>query len=92
MTLLTNVKSVCNSYVCPGGLAHSGMAAEYYMRWRSGVFYRSSFQMWGQLEFAKVVIEERVINPYEHGLLDCFGNAMCLPAHNGETVHIDAMP
>ena len=46
----------------------------------------------GQLEFAQVATEGWVINPYEHGLLEGPGNDMDLSAHNGETVHIDAMP
>ena len=46
----------------------------------------------GQLEFAQIAIEGWVINPYEHGILDGSGNAMCLPTHNGEIFNTDAMP
>ena len=45
----------------------------------------------GQPEFAQVPVESWIIDADEHCLLDGTGNALCLPAHNGKTVHIDVM-
>ena len=45
----------------------------------------------GQQEFDKVPVEGLVIGPDEHSLIDCPGNAVCLPTHNRGAGHIDAM-
>ena len=47
--------------------------------------------MWGELELAQVPAEGWIIDPYEHGFLNGPCNAMCLPTHNGKTVHTDAL-
>ena len=43
----------------------------------------------GHLAFLQVPVKGWVIYVDEYGLLDGPDDAMCLPVHNGETVHID---
>ena len=46
----------------------------------------------GQLVFPQVPFEGWVIDADKHGLLDSLGDAVCLPAYNGEAVNIDGVP
>ena len=41
----------------------------------------------GQLIFPNIPVEGWVICPDKHGLLDHPGDAICLPLHDGETIH-----
>ena len=89
-TILTNVKSICAPmYVLGMGILVMGNRILPEMEDR--VVLPDLISNVGQLEIAQVVIEGWVINPYEQDLLDGPSNAIHLPAHNGETVHIDTM-
>ena len=44
-----------------------------------------------QLVFPQVPFEGWVINADKHGMFDCLSDTMCLPAYNGEAVHIDGV-
>ena len=45
-----------------------------------------------KLVFPQIPVEGRVIDSYEHHLLDGPGNPVWFHANNGETVHTDAVP
>ena len=45
----------------------------------------------GQLVFTEANVEGWIIDMDTHVLLDGPGDVMCLPAYNGEAVHIDGV-
>ena len=45
----------------------------------------------GKLVLPQIAVEGRVTDSYEHALLDGPCYPLCIPIHNGETVHTDAV-
>ena len=61
-----------------------------YLHWRSGVLIGPHPNV-RQLKLPNAPEEGWIIDPDTHDFLDCPCNVVALPAHNGESVHIDMM-
>ena len=91
MTILTNIKSMCP--LPPGARVrdHCRVAVVALLKLESRGVLHNHIPYVGKLDLAQVLIDGWIIDSYEYGFLDYPSNAVCLPTHNGKTVHIDAV-
>ena len=82
---------LCALLLCGGWINCGVVAAGHYLRWKAGLPCRTSSQIWDSWNLARDPVEGWIFDPDKHSLLDGPSSAVCLPTHNGETLHIDAM-